>query len=129
MEEGRRTISARRAMALTALAVLACATIAVLGPGRGSAAARSTGGLAVSSGISNCRVSFGPEPMEVAVIVKRRRVSCHTARSVVGYFMRHEPGNGVPALSYGWSCVWRPPGSDPGSMCTKGRRLIGFQTD
>lgn len=96
---------------------------------RHSARASSVSSASASlSSARTCNVSFGPDPLEIAVINKRRRVSCGSARRVIGHFMRSGGGNGE-GYSRGWRCVWRAPGILPGSHCTKGRRFISFQTD
>jgi len=76
-----------------------------------------------------CHARFGSDPLDVAVISKRRDVSCKAARRIVVRFMHAGGGDGVPRTIRGWRCRWYPPGVSPGSSCHKRRRLIAFGTD
>lgn len=76
-----------------------------------------------------CNARFGPEPIDTAVIVKRRHVSCRTAKRIVIRFMHEEEGAGIPRNVGGWRCRWYPPGEPPGPTCRRRHRLIKFETD
>lgn len=76
-----------------------------------------------------CQARFGADPLDVAMISKRRRVSCPTARRIVIRFMHAGGGDGTPRTVRGWWCRWYPPGVSPGPSCRKSHRLIKFATD
>jgi hypothetical protein len=71
----QRQITPRRWFSFCALLALSAALLT--GPASGGAAA------APASASKLCNVQFGSEAIDTAVILERRRVSCHAARRVV----------------------------------------------